>query len=1203
MAVFNLKNTGLGISTLLFFLVWSLPVTAQDVPSEWQNTQFGNTAPPFTSDSDNIQVEKSIQQSPFHGSGPSVTLRGGTEESVLAGGDVYKLAVTQEGIYRLTYDYLKNTLKLPIDQIDPRDLHLYGNGGSMLPRSNAIARPDDLVENAIFVSGEEDGIFHPGDYILFYAPGPQQKVYDPASGRLTRITHLYDTKSYYFLKIDAFDGLRISSRDNQSSGGYTTSVYDDVQRVEDELYNLLDGASGTQGSGNRWFGDRLSSSLSSISYTSRFDLTDLVPGEPVRVSGGFASRSDVSNTFSVKLGPSTFKSNTMGKTNLGEVDATYATLGNIQEMYQPSGDQFSVQVTYSALGSGAAGWVDYLELQMRRKLLLGSKALRFTDLRAKDENKVTYTLGQADAQTVIWDITNALTPINQSYQLTGNQGTFSFDPQDLHTFMAFRTNGTFLVPEALGKIPNQNLHGTLEADLLIVYHPDFTPAVNALAQHRQTFSGMKVVMASVEEVYNEFSSGAKDPYAIRDLARMIWKRDSLFGHLLLFGDASFDTRNIKKLSNSGDFVPVFETDESLDPVRAYPSDDHFGALEDHEGGSATSHTIDIAIGRLPVETLEEANGVVNKIVNYDMNPEFFDDWRLRFVNIADDEDNNYHLNDADELAELVRAWRPELNQDKIYLDAFKQIVTPGGERYPDANKALNNNMFKGALVVNYLGHGGISGWTQERVLHTTDIQNWTNQNRLPLFITATCTFAGFDNPGVKSAGELVLLNPKGGSIALFSTVRPVYAGLNKDLAENALKELFNDGEPYAKSMGEALRRAKNKRGNGENDRKFLMLGDPSQHLAYPRLRVVTTSMNGKVVPTVSTGPIDTLKALQTVTIEGQIENQNGDLMSDFNGTIYPTLFDKAITAKTLANDPKSYVKSFRLQKNILFEGAATVANGKFTVTMTLPKDIIFQFGNGKLSYYAFDGVDRDATGNFEDFVIFGVDEMAPADNLPPIVNVFMNSADWSFGGLTSDQPILYAELYDDSGFNISGNSIGHDPIGVLNEDTKKTYSLNDFFEPVKDDFRRGIIRYPLEKLEPGRYSIRVRAWDIHNNPGEGYTEFVVGNLDDGALAHVLNYPNPFSTWTNFQFEHNLAGQSLRVDIQVFDMVGRAVKTISEELSGQSNRISSMGWDGKNDWGGDLPNGLYLYKIRIVALDGLRVGQDAESSVEKLVLLK
>ncbi|MCF8238955.1 MAG: type IX secretion system sortase PorU [Saprospiraceae bacterium] len=1201
MAVLTLRCAGFGILTVLTLPLWSQPQPNQEPVSTLQNTHFDQSAP--VSGSQDVEIPLDGANFPLIVSGQQVTLRGGTEESVLAGGDIYKLAVSQEGIYKMTYDYLKNTLKLPIDQIDPRDLHLYGNGGAMLPRANAIPRPDDLVENAIYIAGEQDGVFHPSDYILFYAAGPKQEVYDATSGKLTQVTHLYDTRSYYFLKVDAFDGLRVSVRTNLPPGGYSSTSYDDVQRIEDELYNLLDGASGTQGSGLRWFGDRLSSSLTSINYNGRFDLTNLVPGEAVGVSGGFASRSDASNTFTLTLGSTSLKTNSMNGTTLGDVEAVYASLGNIQNSYLPTGDNFSVKVSYSALGSGAAGWVDYLELRMRRQLILGSTPLRFADLRTLGQATATMTLHQVDAQTMIWDLQNPLVPIMQEYQTTGSQGTFTYEPEDLHTFIAFRTNGTFPAPTSIGKVTNQNLHGLLDADLLIVYHPDFTAAAELLAQHRQTYSGLTVAMASVDQVYNEFSSGAKDPYAIRDLARMIWNRDSLFGHLLLFGDASFDYRNIKQLTNSGDFVPVFETDESLNPVYAFPTDDHFGILEDQEGGSATGHTIDIAVGRLPVETVEEASGVVNKIIAYDMDPAFYDDWRLRFVNVADDEDYNYHIDDADELAELVRGWRPELNQDKIYIDAFKQISTPGGERYPDANKALNNNMFKGALVVNYLGHGGTSGWTQERVLHTTDIQNWSNSNRPPLFITATCTFAGFDNPGNKSAGELVLLNPKGGSIALFSTVRPVYAGLNKDLAENALRELFNDGEPYDKSMGEALRRAKNKRGNGQNDRKFMMLGDPAQHLAYPRLRVVTTKLNGIEVIANPPNPLDTLKALQTVTIEGRIEDHNGQLVEDFNGTIYPTLFDKAITAKTLANDPKSEVKAFRLQKNILFEGAATVANGLFSVTMTLPKDIIFEVGTGKLSYYAFDGVNRDATGNFEDFVIFGVDEMAPIDNLPPIVNVFMNDADWSFGGLTGDRPILYAELYDDSGFNISGNSIGHDPIGVLNEDTKNTYALNDFFEPVKDDFRRGIIRYPLQKLAPGRYSIRVRAWDIHNNPGEGYTEFVVGNLEDGALAHVLNYPNPFGTWTNFQFEHNLAGQSLQVDIEIFDMAGRAVKTIREVLTGQSNRVSSMGWDGKTDMGGDLPNGLYLYKIHIRALDGLRVGQDAESSVEKLVLLK
>ncbi|MCB0693278.1 MAG: type IX secretion system sortase PorU [Lewinellaceae bacterium] len=1203
MPVINLRTCLFGWLIFASFASGAQPTPHLQAPSDQQITGFRPLSPDHDQTSQDFNDSSESSEVPNPLPNLQSSLRGGTEESVLAGGAIYKLAVPKEGMYKLTYDYLKNTLKMPVDQIDPRDLHLYGNGGAMLPRANASPRPDDLVENAVYIFGEEDGSFDNGDYLLFYAPGPQQEVYDDTNGQLTRVTHLYDTRSYYFLKVDAFDGLRVDTRPNLAPGSYSTASYDDVQRLEDEVYNLLDGASGTQGSGMRWFGDRLSSALTTITYTNRFDLTQLVPGEPVQIAAAFASRSDATNTFTLKLGAASFKSNNMGSTSLGNVEAVYARLGSIQDTYQPTGDNFSVQVTYSALGSGASGWVDYIELRLRRQLVLGNQPLRFADLRTIGQDKATFNLAQATTQTMIWDIRDPLKPVRQEADLANGQATFTYAPDDLHTFMAFRLDGPFLVPEAIGQVPNQNLHGILEADMLIVYHPDFKEAASELAQHRQEFSGLKVAMASVDEVFNEFSSGAKDPYAIRDLARMIWKRDSTFRSLLLFGDASFDYRNVRGLAEPGDFVPVFETDESLDPVRAYPTDDLFGILEDDEGASPTNHTIDIAVGRLPVETAQEASDVVNKIIGYDQDPAFFDDWRLRFVNMADDEDSNYHLNDADELAELVRQWQPELNQDKVYLDAFKQISTPGGERYPDANKALNNNMFKGALVVNYLGHGGTSGWTQERVLYVTDIQNWTNSNRLPLFLTATCTFAAFDNPGTKSAGELVLLNPKGGSIALFSTVRPVYAGLNKDLAENALRELFNDGEPYEKSMGESLRLAKNKRGNGQNDRKFMMLGDPAQHLAYPRLRVVTTKLNGIEVTPNPGSPIDTLMALQTVTVEGRIEDQNGDLMSDFNGTIYPTLFDKAITAKTLGNDPDSYVREFRLQKNILFEGAASVENGLFSVTMTLPKDIIFEFGTGKLSYYAFDGVDRDATGNFEDFIIFGVDDMVASDDTPPVVDVFMNDSDWSFGGLTGDRPILYVELYDDSGFNISGNSIGHDPIGVLNEDTKNTYALNDFFEPVKDDFRRGIIRYPLQKLEPGRYSIRVRAWDIHNNPGEGYTEFVVGTVEDGALAHVLNYPNPFGSWTNFQFEHNLAGQRLEVNIQIFDMTGRPVKTITEVLNGESNRVSSMGWDGKTDLGGELPNGLYLYKIRIRALDGLRAGQDAESSVEKLVLLK
>jgi hypothetical protein len=1136
---------------------------------------------------------------------PVVTLRGGgTEESVLANGTAYKIAVSGEGIYKLNYDFLKNNLKLPVDQIDPRRIHLYGNGGAMLPRINSADRADDLTENAIYISGESDGVFNPTDYILFYAAGPNPRKHDLPNNKLTREIHLYDLKSYYFLKVEAIEGLRIPNEPSlDETNSVVVSSYNTVQRLEDEQVNLLDDFISAQGSGTRWFGDKMSSALTSIDYSNRFDFSDFVPGSVIQVNGTFVSRSDASNRFTLKVGGSTFQTGNISATALGEVESTYAFNGTIGGSFTPASIPSTVELSYTATGSNASGWVDFLEFNFRKQLKSGNTPVFFTDLENVGAEKATYVLSNTSSNSVIWNITNPLLPKAHSFALNGTDARFTASATNLEQFVVFDLTKPFPAPEFIKTVEPQNLHGILETDMVIVYPREFEEEAKRLAEHRRSFSNLSVSLAEVEMIYNEFSSGSKDPFAIRDFARMLYQRDSNFHYLLLLGDASFDTRNIKNQAVSGDFVPVFETDESLNPINAFPTDDLFGLMDDTEGGQLTGQSIDIAIGRLPVETLEEATQVVDKIIRYDISPETFGDWKLRSVFMSDDEDSNLHLNDADALAESVQNWVPDLNLDKVFLDAYKQVITPGGQRYPDANKAFNNAMFKGSLLVNYLGHGGTSGWTQERVLHTDDIQGWSNTNKLPLFITATCTFAAFDNPGVKSGGELVLLNPMGGGIALFSTVRPVYASQNKDLASRALQELFADTKPWEQPMGEILRRAKNKRGNGLNDRKFLLLGDPAQFLAYPRLRVVATKLNGKVIPEISTGPVDTIKALQTVTITGRIEDLDGNPVTDFNGVLYPTVFDKAVQAKTLGNDPKSYAREFRLQKNILYKGAATIVNGEFTFTFTIPQDIIFNVGEGKFSFYAWDQGTRDAAGSFEDFIIFGIDAQVPNDNTAPVVDVFMNGPDWAFGGLTSDRPILYVELFDDNGFNISGSSIGHDPLGILNEDTQKTFALNDFFEPVVDDFRKGVIRYPLDKLQPGRYSMRVRAWDIFNNPGEGYTEFVVGNLEDGALAHLLNYPNPVTDWTYFRFEHNLAGQTLKIDIDIYDMTGRLAKRISEELYASSNRISTIGWDGLDQNGSPLPHGLYLYKVRLRALDGLRKGQEVESNLEKLVLLK
>lgn len=217
----------------------------------------------------------------------------------------------------------------------------------------------------------------------------------------------------------------------------------------------------------------------------------------------------------------------------------------------------------------------------------------------------------------------------------------------------------------------------------------------------------------------------------------------------------------------------------------------------------------------------------------------------------------------------------------------------------------------------------------------------------------------------------------------------------------------------------------------------------------------------------------------------------------------------------------------------------------------------------------------------------------------------MNTEDFVFGGITNDKPVLLAKLQDDNGINVVGNSIGHDLDGVLDNNTQNTYLLNDFYEAELDDHTRGTVRYPLAKIAEGRHSIRVKAWDVANNSAEGYTEFIVANSEKIALEHVLNYPNPFTDRTCFQFDHNMAGQELDVLIQIYTVSGRLIKSLEHTMvsDGALRLGDCIEWDGRDDYGDRLARGVYLYKVKVRSRLTGNNTLNGESDFEKLVILK
>lgn len=1123
--------------------------------------------------------------------------------SVLSTGTWHKISVTADGIYKMDKKFLDD-LGIPTDSIDPRNIRIYGNGGGQLPFANSAFRHDDLQENSIRVVGESDGQFDSTDYVLFYGQGQHRWKYSYLDNKFHHNLNIYSDTTYYFINCDLGLGKRIQTQSSSSAAPtHTVSSFDDYVFHEIESNNLLK-------SGRIFLGETFDI-INTYNYN--FSFPNILTNEKAYARVELAARRDPPGTdFSWSAGGTSSNLTIAGVATLN-IYGTYYRLNWDSVNFYPGSSTIPVSIT-KITASPAIGWLNHIELNVRRSLSLTGNQMPFRDIRSSDTGNVAqFMVSNMAANSEVWEVTDPVNVKLQAGNLSGNIFDFTLNTDTLREFIAF-DGAAFLSPKKVGSVPNQDLHGLPQSDYLIVTHPSFLSQAKELADIHRTHDSMIVSVVTTEEVYNEFSSGAQDVSAIRDFTRMFYERapDStqLPRYLLLFGRGSY---NLKSVVNNTNYVPSYQSLNSTDPTISYPSDDFFGMLDSAEGQwDYTSDVLDLGVGRLPVKTSSEADVVVGKIKTYLSVPGTIEqgnscstdlcyglgDWMNVLTFVADDEDNGDHQKQADQIANKVDTTHRNYNIDKIYFDAYQQVATPGGERYTDATNAFMKRMERGTLLVNYTGHGGELGWAHERFLEIFHINSWKNKCRLPLFFTATCEFSRWDDPARVSAGELTFLHPDGGSIGLMSTTRVVYSIPNFILNDNYFDYTFT---PMANGemprLGDLQMQTKNSMTpNQINHRNFSLLSDPALSLNYPEYSVATTQINGN--PVVTSQP-DTARALSLVTIRGELRDGSNNLMSNFNGIIYPSVYDKASKITTLSNDGPSNSPAFNfyLQKNLLFKGKASVTNGQFSFSFMVPKDIAYNFGFGRVSYYAHNGTE-DAAGYFEDFIVGGTDSTAAADAIGPQVKLYMNDDKFVFGGTTDNKPKIFAVVEDASGINTSGTSIGHDLTAVLDEEQTKPIILNDYYESDLDDYKKGSIRYPLSDLSEGTHTLTVKVWDVHNNSSTTYTEFVVAESADLALKHVLNYPNPFTSKTSFFFEHNRCCTNFDVQIQVFTISGKLVKNIQQFVQMEGFRSEAIEWDGTDNYGDKIGKGVYVYRLRVRTASG-----ETAEQFEKLVILK
>lgn len=1142
---------------------------------------------------------------------PSSNPHGQVTRSVLADGVIIKFPVREEGLYRIDRAKLAELLALvgrSVNEIDPRQLQLYGNGGRPLPALNSASRPVDLIENPVWRIGFDDGSFDAGDALIFYATGVQGWTYNTQRGEWEHYTHPFSNENYYFLKLGDREGRQIE----------TTPFPDapDAQRVAsltgryvvdpEEFLWSKEGIAEGKGSGLTW-------GSVPISPAGRLRILERVV-LPGLMGGTITYRARVA----IQSNPAAYAVFVSRGQELGRVSAgvTFpdpeSPVARVTEVTftqaLATATPLELEMTLTNPGGDPRAALEWLRVFYPMQLVASNNYLRFFTPPGQI-GTFEFLLAGFEETPQVWEVTEP--SAIRRLEVRSASGGYRVqvvcnDPARPCELVAFTLAAVrTLDPSDAQQVPNQNLHGIdFYPELAILTADTFRVYAERLAEHRRQ-QGLRVVVATVEQIYNEFSGGVPDMRALRDYLKFLYDRapneSALLRYALLLGDGHYNYRELWRKPTLKNWVPPYETVDSYHPINSYTSDDYFGLLDDNEGlwpdygaGAYSTERLDLGIGRLPVQTPEDAQQVLDKIFRYER-PDTYGPWRLRYTFVADDgptgvaaqqNDLDLHVQNIDVVAEEVKQYFPFIDVHKIYAVSYPRVFM-GIWRIPDARRDILRVLDEGTLVINYSGHGGSNGLAQEEILTKDDVAALANRDRLAIFITATCTWGRWDMTETQSGGEVLLLNPNGGAVAIFGAVRLVYTSadttaLNVGLNRMLNKYLFRpEPDGQMPRLGDVLRRTKNTQaGLQNNNRRFNLLGDPTLRVGFPHRRVVVESI-GDQRPDPEQ-PV-WMRALERVTVRGYVQNGPGQVDADFQGIATLTVFD-AERQKSLPYWRYMPTPYYLVREDLIWRGQGDVRNGRFVATFVVPKDILYSNRHGRLSVYAYNAATH-AAGYTEGFVVGGTAASIPDDREGPEIRLYLNDTTFVSGGLVPPNPRLIVQLCDASGINTVGAGLGHELLLIIDGDEARAQNLSSAFQSAPKSYQCGRLEWTLTDLEPGPHTLTVRAWDVLNNVNNASLDFIISDDRRLELRNVFNYPNPTTGPTRFVFEHNQpAGTPARVQLRIYTLAGRSVRTLEGIETLPTGVLPAnlvvIPWDGRDEDADPLATGIYLYRLRV-----------------------
>lgn len=1119
-----------------------------------------------------------------------VSLRG-TAQSVFSDYNTIKIATTQEGIYKIDLAFFAKA-GLDASNINPHKIQIYGMPGGEIPQANSIDYPFSPQALSIFKQADADEQLEDNEFILFYADLAKNISFNANIEQFEYATNAYADSLFYYVVIDSNEPQHIIPSSQQVVSGAALSLdwHHNLYWHERDLVNVFN-------SGRQWFGE---SFLSEKTQSFSFDLENtLKSSEQIFLVNGFLGQAN--GEASVASALNNFDLNDENFTPISEMffPAGYPPFGDyvtstasLSATVLNNAENLTIDISLKAVGgANSAGYLDYIFVQVPEENRFEGEQLILRNVNYELNSAFKVMVANA-GNSFIWNVTNVIEP----EQIPHNVGTFNFErsPSDSQTkFVVFEPLNTF-EPVFIEQINSFNLQQSANTDFIIISHPKFLKAARRLADHRSAHSGFSVNLVNLNDVFNEYGSGRKDVSGIRNYIKDIYQRSSgKLKYVLLMGAASYDYKD--RINNNSNYVPIYQSRSSINPLSTYASDDFYAFMDENEGyweeTNDNMDEMDLGVGRIPAKTIEEADNIVDKIIKYDSDPALLGKWRNELYFVADDEDNpngriNQFYGESEELVDYIVGNFDYFNINKLFVGSFEQEVFASTQRSPAMQDAMNKMMDKGALIVNYIGHGAEETWTNEAILTSNMIGKWSNSNHFPLFVTATCEFGRHDNPTIESGAQKLLLKKNAGAIGLLTTARPVFAISNLKLSKAFYENSFRRENGTPQKLGDIIKDTKNGSLDGVNNRNFILLGDPSMTLGMPKDQIIIDEIFNE------SGPTDSLRSLEKITVTGHLENRGGQLLTDFDGALIAELFDKPVEKQTLVAEEQKF--NYELYENILYRGKASVKDGSFELTFYLPKEIDYKNGSGKFSLYAYDEDNlKDANGFKTDFSVGGSFNSTIKDNIPPDLTIFLNDSTFINGDKVGSNNDLLIELYDDYGISISQNGLNN---GIFYQlDDAEKVAVNDFFYYDIDSYQKGSLEVQLPTLEEGAHQLKVGAVDIFNNPTERVIDFMVVDGDQLNILDFIVYPNPAKEEVTLNFKHSRRGEDVEVTYHVIDAFGKMIFS-DKFATSDSNRRDT--WNLISDDGQKIRTGMYFITLNVRS----EVDNSKTRQIKKLIVI-